>query len=64
MSEKVCDIVVEGLYSDGKLMRKTEVIFELAKASLAGGYRHADRAIEMYNSLVKEGIFVEKSLKR
>ena len=64
MEERVCDTVVEGLYSDGKLMRKTEVIFELAKASLAGGYRHADRAIEMYDSLVKEGIFVERSIKK
>ena len=41
-------------------MTKAEVILELTKNSLISGYRYADRAKEIYDSLVKDGTFIEE----
>ena len=45
---------------NGTPMTKAEVILELTKTSLISGYRYADRAKEIYESLVKDGTFVEE----
>lgn len=45
---------------NGAAMTKAEVITELVKASLVSNYRYADRAVEIYNTLVKDGVYVEE----
>lgn len=45
---------------NGVAMTKAEVITELVKASLVSNYRYADRAVEIYNTLVKDGVYVEE----
>ena len=44
---------------NGAAMTKAEVITELVKASLVSNYRYADRSVEVYNTLVKDGVYVE-----
>ena len=45
---------------NGAAMTKAEVITELVKASLVSNYRYADRSVEVYNTLVKDGVYVEE----
>ena len=45
---------------NGAAMTKAEVITERGKASLVSNYRYADRALEVYNTLVKNEGYVEE----
>jgi hypothetical protein len=47
---------------NGSIMTKAEIVTELVKSTLAGGYRYIDRAEECYNQLVKDGIYKEKNI--
>jgi hypothetical protein len=48
--------------SRGLPMTKGEVILELVKATFQSGYRYPDRAIETYDTLVKDKILEEKEV--